>query len=46
MSNSIIVKLARYFSLSTEELERRALRLPISDELRLVRAEKLLILSK
>ncbi|RSN68624.1 hypothetical protein D9Q81_05775 [Candidatus Korarchaeum cryptofilum] len=43
---SIVAKISEYLGLSTEEVERRALRHLILDELRRVKAEKVLILSK
>jgi Ribonuclease G/E len=46
MSSSIVAKISEYLGLSTEEVERRALRYLILDELRRVKAEKVLILSK
>jgi len=46
MSSSIVAKISEYLGLSTEEVERRALRHLILDELRRVKAEKVLILSK
>jgi len=45
MSSSIVAKISEYLGLSTE-VERRALRYLILDELRRVKAEKVLILSK
>jgi Ribonuclease G/E len=46
MSSSIVAKISEYLGLSTEEVERGALRHLILDELRRVKAEKVLILSK
>ncbi|RSN72871.1 MAG: hypothetical protein DSO07_02970 [Thermoproteota archaeon] len=46
MRSSIVAKLAGYLGLPAEEVERRALRHLILDELRHARAEKVMILSK
>ncbi|RSN76690.1 hypothetical protein [Candidatus Methanodesulfokora washburnensis] len=46
MRSSIVAKLAGYLGLPAEGVERRALRHLILDELRHIRAEKVMILSK